>query len=169
MYFVTFCLLCARTHTANDKYDNTVTFALKMAMLTSQINVSPRFCEQCCSYQHKKIRRKRAPSSTTTTTTTTVVASSSLKRVDENKKTNITFFKFFLFNIVVLDLVFVHLLVRLVWIDSEFSGLFIVCRQLYCRQIFIVKLWSPVCYNCSAINGKHVSCCFVGCYCICCC
>ena len=92
MYFVTFCLLCARTHTANDKYDNTVTFALKMAMLTSQINVSPRFCEQCCSYQHKKIRRKRAPSSTTTTktTTTTVVASSSLKRVDENKKTNIT-------------------------------------------------------------------------------
>ena len=26
------------THTANDKYDNTVTFALKMAMLTSQIN-----------------------------------------------------------------------------------------------------------------------------------
>ena len=90
MYFVTFCLLCARTHTANDKYDNTVTFALKMAMLTSQINVSPRFCEQCCSYQHKKIRRKRAPSSTTTTTTTTVVASSSLKRVDENKKINIT-------------------------------------------------------------------------------
>ena len=89
MYFVTFCLLCARTHTSNDKYDNTVTFALKMAMLTSQINVSPRFCEQCCSYQHKKNRRKRAPSSTTTTTTT-VVASSSLKRVDENKKTNIT-------------------------------------------------------------------------------
>ena len=74
----------ARTH-ANDKYDNTVTFALKMAMLTSQINVSPRFCEQCCSYQHKKIRGNAPSSTTTTMTTTTVVASSSLKRVDENK------------------------------------------------------------------------------------
>ena len=73
--------LCAHAH--RNGYDNTVTFALKMAMLTSQINVSPRFCEQCCSYQHKKTggnvhlhRRRRQLRSCC------IVVS---KRVDENK------------------------------------------------------------------------------------